>query len=184
MRKTIICIYSVTLLSILGCNVKTIVLKDGITRVPKNNNVFKSKERIVSSMYSDIDTSVVYFEFDVNKRIMKDIDYTEERSVFGCYRFYPNGSFNYFILVKNKIEENDFNSIYNGYRGVYYVKNNKLMYDLYAPINQLGWIGKQSGTINFKSDTLIITSEIKSISTKFFIKKKVPNTYLLSKSTW
>lgn len=47
---------------IIGCGAKTVVLENGISRVPANNKVFKNREYFDASLLKIIDTTKLYVE--------------------------------------------------------------------------------------------------------------------------
>jgi hypothetical protein len=163
----------------------TYTLRNGITKVPAKPSMYKNKAKFDNSLLTLIDTGSIYEEFDKHYNVLTRLDTHIETSVYGVYRFYPDGTFNLFFIDRDKpLQPNDFNPEHNGYRGVYYSEENKLRYDLFAPSNGLGWIGKLTGTFRISGDTLYEIRDVDKKHIDIYIKRKLPLDYLDYKKNW
>jgi hypothetical protein len=157
-------------LIITGCSQYT-VLKNGYSKVPANNEVFKNKMYFEKSILLQIDTTVIYEEYKTNyyKGFEKQPDI--------LYRFYGNGCYNLFHLDRNKPEltKEMFDPNYAGIRGVLYKKKEKILGDKYTQIGQSGrQLGMQTDELTFNGDTLIV--ELEHVHKDIYIKRKIdPN---------
>jgi len=164
---------------------KTITLQNGRTKVPAKNNAYKNKMKSDNSLLKIVDINVVYEKFNKHYNVLQRLDTNVETKVYGVYRFYPNGKFNKFFIDKRDVfNKNDFNPRYNGYRGVYYWDKNQIRYDLFAESNELGWIGKLTGTFTFSGDTLYVKRDVDKTHIDIYIKRKLPPSYLDHKADW
>jgi len=163
---------------------KTYKLQNGITKVPAKSQVYKNKAKFNMSLNALIDTNVVYEEFDLNYKLLRRLDNHPENSYYGAYKFYPNGYFNYFIIDRDaSLNENSFNPQYAGYRGVYYLKNVDIGYDLFSTVNQSGWLGKLTGVFFFRGDTLLVHG-YQTKDTSIYIKRKLPGQLMNFNVDW
>ena len=164
---------------------RTFTLQNGRTDVPAKTIVYKNKAKFDKSLLNVIDTGVVYEEFNQRYNVLQRLDSHIETSVYGAYRFYLDGCFNLFSIRRNTpLNPNDFNPEYNGKRGVYYLKENTVRYDLFAEINQVGWTGKLTGSFTFSEDTLYVKSDISRRGVEIYIKRKLPPEYFKHKADW
>jgi len=164
---------------------KTVTLQNGRTKVPAKSDVYKNKDKFHKSLLTLIDTAVVYEEFNKQYNILQRLDNHIETSFYGCYRFYPDGRLNYFVLNRNKPSDlNDFNPEYRGYRGVYYSENDKIRFDLFAEIDDMQNIGKITGTLIIKGDTLYVMRDVDKRYIDIYIKRELPPGYLDYKANW
>lgn len=163
----------------------TVVLKDGITEVPTDENVFKRVNGIDNSIFEIIDTNAIYESYLKRYNTLARLDTHIETSVYGAYKFYSNGRFNMFFFNRNEnLHANDFNPKYTGYRGIYYIEDSILKYDIFIPSNRFQWIDKYTGSIKFQGDTLLIKKDIFPNTEKIYIKRKLPDGYLDNKADW
>lgn len=169
-------------LVLAACNMKTYILLDKITSVPSDTSVYRNKSKFDVSLLQVIDTAVVYEEYEVER---------SARRVYCVLRFYSNGYFNSFFVSKGEVLlPEQFDPNYSGQRGVYYKENDKIRYDLFAPIDELYHLGKISGTLTFSGDTLFMKrDDVRGInkmtySVEIYIKRKLPPKYLQYKANW
>jgi hypothetical protein len=167
------------------------LLKDGITQVPVDTDVYANKIGFDKSLLDCIDTEAIYEEFDHQYIVLNRLDNHIETSIYATYRFYPDGRFNVFILDREMaLDSNTFNPEFNGYRGIYYKENGKIRYDYFSSISELGYIGKITGTFKFNGDTLYVKrDDTKGINktihpVNIYIKRQLPLYYLDYKSNW
>jgi hypothetical protein len=164
---------------------RTFTLPDGITEVPAKPAVYKNKAKFDNSLPALIDTASIYEEFDQYYNVLRRLDTHIETSIYGAYRFYPNGTFNLFYHDRDKsLQPNDFNPDHNGYRGVYYSKENKFHFDLFAPGNELRWISKLTGAFRFSGDTLYVIRDVDKKHIRIYIRRELPHEYLHYKANW
>ena len=166
---------------------RTFTLQNGRTKVPAKTIVYKNKAKFDKSLLNDIDTGVVYEKFNKQYNVLQRLlDSPIGTGVYGAYRFYLDGRFNlFFIRSDEPLNPNDFNPEYNGSRGVYYLKGNTVRYDLFAPSNGLGWIGKSTGNFTFSGDTLYVNDDdISRRGVEIYIKRKLPPEYFKHKADW
>lgn len=184
--------FFVLFILVLSCNIKSYTLLNKVTTVSKNVSVYKNKSKFVSALLlKEIDTSVVYEEYNLDKNILMRLDPCIECRVYSVYKFYPNGCFNAFYLNRDKIlSAMEFNPLYGGKRGVYYSENNKIKYDLFAEIDEHQHLGKISGTLSFMGDTMYLKrDDVKGIDKtdypkRIFLKRKLPPEYFVYKVNW
>lgn len=176
---------------LFSCNMKTFVLLDKITDVPKNNYVYKNKIKFNTALLNVVDTAVVYEEFAIQYNVLTRLDNHIENNFYRVFKFYPNGLFNRFTISKNKnLDIILFDPLYTGYRGVYYSKNNKIRYDFFAGIDQRQHTGKITGTLIFSGDTLYVKRDdrkglnAKTYPIEIYIKRKLPPEYFKDKANW
>lgn len=168
-----------------GCEMKHYTLKDGITKVPFDSAAYINKSKFNPSLLSIIDTATIYEKYnkEVNLPYRQDKDVTHR--IYGVYKFYSNGYLNYFVLDRDSsLSVNDFNPEYNGYRGVYFIENNKVRYNLYAGSNELGHIGKLTGTFVFSNDTLYNYRDANKNFVDVYIKRKLPSDFVTYSAKW
>lgn len=183
---------ALTILQLLGCGIETYLLNDSITLVPMNSEVYKNRESFNSKILSNIDTNVIYEEYNVVDGVLSRNDTQRKPLLYAAYRFYSNGNFNLFVFDKDSvIEKNEVNPYFRGYRGVYYLKNDSIIrYDLFAPIDERRNIGKISGTFSFVGDTLYEQRDpskgiIKiNYPQEVYIKRELPPEYLNYNADW
>jgi len=181
-KNFLVLIAVVTLLHI-SC-MRTVKLRDGITKVPVRTSVYKNKIKFDKTIAAVIDTSAFFEEIDPNFKVLKRLDSNVENSFYGVYRFYSNGYLNYFVVNRDTpIESDFFDPQLHGYRGVYYLKKNKICYDLFCTINQAGWIGLLTGHFTIKGDTLIVTS-YQSKGIEVYVKRKAPESVNVYRGNW
>lgn len=177
-------ILGVLALSITAC-MKTFTLPNGITRVPTKTEIYENQGKFNKSLLDVIDTDVIYESFDKYRNIPERLETQSGRNVYSAFRFYQDGRLNKFILDSNKpLELNDFNPKLTGYRGVYYSEKGKIRYDLFAPSNELRWIGKLTGTFTFSGDTLYVRRDETKKEVDIYIKRELPPGYLDYKAYW
>lgn len=164
---------------------KTITLQNGITKVPVKADVYKNKTKFDKSLLTLIDTKAIYEELDQRYNVLRRLDTHVETSLYGAYRFYPDGRFNSFGVDRNApLDANTFNPEYSGYRGVYYLEKGQIRYDLFGPVNQLYWTGELNGTFKFSGDTLYVIRDVDKRYIGIYIKREFPQSYLDYKAEW
>ena len=174
-----------TTLQLIGCVIKSYTLQNGVTKVPYNSDLFKNKSKFDKSILAIVDTSVIYEEFNQRYNVLSRFDTNLETRIYDVYRFYSDGKFNNFLLDRKKqIDVNDFNPEFNGYRGVYYLENGKIKFDLFAESNELGWLGELNGTFTFIGDTLYVKNREAPNNINIYIKRKLPSKYLQFNGNW
>jgi hypothetical protein len=170
--------------SMTAC-MKTFTLQNGRTKVPTKTLVYKNKVNFEKALLNVVDTAVVYEEFNKRYNVLTRLDNHIETSFYAVYRFYPNGELNYFVLDRDRPQgTNDFNPEYKGYRGVYYSEKSKIKYDLFAPSNELRWIGKLTGEFTFSGDTLYVRRDESPKEVDIYIKRTLPPEYFQYKANW
>lgn len=175
----------VSIILLISCEMKTYLLKDGITKVPIKKDVYENKVKFDKSLLTTIDTGAIYEEFDTYRNVLKRLDSDSKRSFYGVYRFYANGKFNSFGIDKSvPLDSKMFNPEYRGYRGVYYLDKNQIRYDLFAPSNELRWIGKLTGTFRFSGDTLYVQRDESPQYINVYIKRELPKEFLQYNANW
>ncbi len=180
------------ILCAVSCGVlrlKTYTLANGRSRVPVDNSVYANKLKFDQNLLDIIDTDAIYEEYNTYYKTLSRLDTNVETVTYGCYRFYPDGCLNFFTLHRNEtINTQDFAPSYCGYRGVYYLENEKIRRDLFAEINQQRDIGKLTATLEFRGDTLFLqsdkTSYNRNLEVRIYIKRKLPEGYLDFKADW
>jgi len=160
-------------------------LRDGITKVPVKTDVYKNKVKFDKSLLALIDTEAIYEEFDQRYNVLRRLDTHIETSIYGVYRFYPDGKFNSFGVHRRvPLDYNTFNPEYCGYRGVYYMEKGQIRYDLFAPSNGLGWISELNGTFRFSGDTLYVIQDVDKRHIDIYIKRELLPEYRNYKALW
>jgi hypothetical protein len=141
--------------------------------VPLHPRKYVDIKKFDNSLSKIIDTKAIYEEINL---VYDDLSKSNTSSFYRVLRFYPNGCFNTFGLYRktdNILKDNIFNPRYNGYRGFYNKVNNEIIFDKFAGKNQSRDLGKFSGTITVKNDTLFMyTKELNIVRT--FIKRELP----------
>jgi hypothetical protein len=156
----------------ISCSVKTQLLENNRTKVPKNKDVFSNKKKFNTNLLSVIDVKSVY------KEIANQNQYN------GIYKFYSNGNLNWFFVEKNLIPSGSFfDPKINGYRGVYYYEKEKIKVDLFAEINGMGKFGIITKTLRFAGDTMRVIND-KSGHTQTYLKVPLPKEYQEYKTDW
>lgn len=166
-------------LVLFGCGLRTNILLDGKTKVPAKKKVYSNKAMFKDSLLSIIDTSVIYEEYDLNKKIFYRLDSKNKTKSYGVLRFYSNGNFNQFLILQGEaIDSNTFNPIFSGLRGVYYLEKGEVKFDLFGAKNSRGWIGKLPGNITVSGDTLFVYYEL-ARKTRVFVKRNIQPKFLV-----
>jgi hypothetical protein len=164
-----------SLLFLVGC-MKTMTLENGKSKVPIKSEVYKNRSKFDRSLLSIVDTSVVYKYCWINGKTS---------NIYGVYRFYPEGQFNEFIINGNRRSgERDFDPKFNGYRGVYYLENNRIRYDEFGPVTQNRRTGKLTGTFSFKGDTLFVIQDTDTRLVHIYLKHELPPECMQFKADW
>jgi hypothetical protein len=160
---------------------QTYKLENGIIRVPSKSNAYKNRTMFSSSILEIIDTSVVYEELAYDGSLRRN-SMLDGHEVYGCYRFYSNGNLSYFVILRDfPLDTNSFNPLYSGYRGVYYLKNGKILADIYVPVNGVGSMGKSKEEISVSGDTLVVKLYQR---VDRYVKRKLPLEYMKFKANW
>jgi hypothetical protein len=181
-----------TLLILTGC-AQTIVLKNGYSKAPKKNKVFKNRAYFDKSILVQIDTTVIYEEYNTNyyvgfekqPNVLARHNYKNPNSIYGVYRFYGNGCYNLFHLNRNNPEltKEMFDPINSGWRGILYKKKNHFFGDIYTQIGQMEWqLGKQTNLFTFKGDTLVV--ELNNVHKYIYIKRHIDLKLLEHNADW
>jgi hypothetical protein len=181
-----------TLLILAGC-ARTTVLKNGFSKAPTNPKVFKNKVYFDKSILAQIDTTVIYEEYNTNfyegfekqPNALARHNYKNPNTTYGVYRFYGNGCYNLFHLNRNKPEltKEMFDPKYTGWRGVLYKKKNKILGDIFTQVGQMGWqLGKQTDIFTFNGDTLVV--ELKNVHKYIYIKRHIDSKLLDFNADW
>lgn len=180
------------LLVFVGC-APTTVLKNGYSKAPTHPKVFKNKVYFDESILEQIDTTVIYEEYNTNyfegfekqPNVLARNNFKNPNSMYGVYRFYGNGCFNLFHLDRNKSEltKEMFDPTYTGWRGVLYKKKNKVVGDIFTQVGQMSWqLGKQTNLFTFKGDTLIV--ELKNVAKYIYVKRRIDTKLLEHNANW
>lgn len=170
----------------ISCGIQTFKLKNNITEVPSDSDVYLNKSKYSNSLNNSIDSTYVYEEYNIFNKSLERLDRQNPHCCFTVLKFYGNGFLNYFVLDKNnQLNIEDFNPENNGYRGVYYEDKRKVKIDLFIPVDQYRNIGKLSGNIIVKNDTIILKTD-KNLPLRKFVKntKLVPKEFLKFKADW
>jgi hypothetical protein len=181
-----------TLLIFAGCT-QTTILKNGFSKAPVNPKVFKNKVYFDNSIMTQIDTTVIYEEYNTNyyeglekqPNVLARHNYKNPNTTYGVYRFYGNGCYNLFHLDRNKPEltKEMFDPTYTGWRGVLYKKKNQLLGDIFTQVGQMRWqLGKQTDIFTFKGDTLFV--EVKNAHKTIYIKRYIDSKLLDHNADW
>jgi hypothetical protein len=176
----------------MGC-ARTMVLKNGYSKAPVNPKVFKNRVYFDKSILAQIDTTVIYEEYDDNyyegfekqPNVLARFNYKDPRTIYSVYKFYGNGCYSHFSLDRNKpvLTTEMFDPNYTGWRGVLYKKKNKILGDVFTQTGQIGWqLGKQTEEFRFNGDTL--TVELKNVHKYVYIKRHIDPTLLEHNADW
>jgi hypothetical protein len=143
---------------LVGCTIPTMLLQDGYTKVPLNNDVFDlSLEGLSLIAPAFIDTMDVYEAFDRKTRIPFRMD-NNPRGYYEAIRFYSSGKFTLVVVPKNRdLELKYFDPRFTGYRGICYEKAGEARFILYCPISESRKIGKCTGKISLQDGNLIFS---------------------------
>jgi hypothetical protein len=144
---------------ISGCGLKYEVLKNGYTKVPRNDYKFENKQESVTLGVIPFRTDCIYEELSNfnNQPARKDVG-NKETFFYETLRFYDNGCINIFLLNRDNVNI-EFNPEFFGYRGVYYSVNNRWKFDLFAPQSERAIYGIISGEISLNGDTISLIRE-------------------------
>lgn len=178
---------------ILGGCTQTTVLKNGYSKSPTNSKVFKNKVYFDKSILTQIDTTVIYEEyntryyegFEKQPNVLARHNYKNPNTTYGVYRFYGNGCFNLFHLDRNtpKLTKEMFDPTYSGWRGVLYNKKGKILGDKFTQVGQMSWqLGKQTEIFTFNGDTLIV--ELKNVHKYIYVKRHIDTKLLKHNAKW
>ncbi|WP_196884890.1 hypothetical protein [Aureivirga sp. CE67] len=180
--------YIILLLFIfISCKTNFYLLKNNKTKVPKNNELFKTNSSpLDKKIFSKIDTNAVYEEYNILTNVPARLDYNNvENSIYNVYRFYSNGCFNSFYLDRDDfLHKKDFDPETNGRRGVFHIKNNKVVFKLFTEINQMQKYGIADGYFEIYSDTIYMIRPGKYPIVRKYVKRKLSNDYLNFKANW
>ena len=164
------------MLAFSSCGIKTFYLEDSKTfKVPRNPRKYIKNIPFNDSLKNIINTNYIYEEFNEQLNLPSRLSKGESAKYYSVLRFYPNGCLNIFLLNKEResiLTKNIFNPKYNGYRGFYNKINNQITFEKFVEINGLGELGKLSGTISIKNDTLFLYTK-KNNETKVYIKREL-----------
>ncbi|MEP2935754.1 MAG: hypothetical protein ABJM06_14925 [Gilvibacter sp.] len=168
-------------------------LQNGYSRAATNPKVYANRVNFNTSLLAHIDTLVIYEEYvkeayfgleptQVNAVARKN--YQDLNPLYGVYRFYGNGYFNYFILNRENdtLTKQMFDPKYGGWRGVYYAEDNIFKGDLITQISGDGAIGIVEQVFEFSGDTMFVHS--KKRRDNIYLKRKIPIQLLNFKADW
>lgn len=119
-------IFSIIILTVCSSCIKTYVLKDGYTKVPVNDKLYKNP-KFSADVFKIIDTNSIYIDtFSLYRFTLSPPKYS-----FTALRFYSNGLYNRFKIDNNRILLDDLGNVNlnfkeTGSRGYYYYKDNEL----------------------------------------------------------
>ena len=170
-----------------SCGVKSIKLKDGITRVPRDQFFFNENYRKKYSFnkLSEIDFNSIYVEsYYVSQKGKLYDSQKGDHSFINVVKFYDNRCVNFFSIEKNDINNLPvLNPEERGNRGVLYNKNNETLADIVVPADDSYRLGKKTYVINVKGDTLFLFDK-KSKSKYIYIRKQLSEKNLKYKANW
>lgn len=162
---------------LISCAMKTVRLQDGRTKVPALSKVYKHRQTPDPIVFARIDTNCLYWR-------VSPVD----NSLIVIYRFYSNGTLNCFaFLAKSSVDlSKELDPEYNGYRGIYYLKDDELKCDLFVPNSGLGHkeLGKEVSTFRIKGDTLF---EFRKASPEYpgiYLKGRLPEEVAHFQPSW
>lgn len=185
MTNNCIKIIAITFLSaLMSCGISASLLRDNVTKVPRDSNVYSKASHFDLSLLSIIDTSVIYEEFEIRYGVLSRLDTNMETRTYGNYKFYSNGRLNYFILDRNEdLLPQMFDPAFTGYRGIYYLDEGRIRGDLFTSKSGMGELGKLSSTFEVKADTLFEVVRNREIKYKrMYVKRKLLPVF--SKNSW
>ena len=176
-----------------SCWVKVYTLSNGMTRVPVNPKVYKNKSKFNTSILKMIDTTVIYEELNTEKNILErfnECEYCPKRYV--VLKFYSNGCYNIFAFWKNEpqLPVSELDPNYAGFRGIYYLENNKIKYDEFGAIDEWRHIGRIKGTFTISGDTLYEKMDDRKgidatkYTTHIYVKRRLPPEYFIYRVDW
>jgi hypothetical protein len=181
------------ILFLASCGMRTVVLQDGITKVPAHEKQYAARTAIPPSLTAQMDTTVIYEAFNTTVytgdrpvSVLARLNTSHPDTWYAAYRFYSNGRFNLFILNREAdtaMTAQDFNPARTGYRGIYYSRRNGLQGDLVVPVSGMGYFGTRTDKLEFRQDTLLVYSS-SSEKPLIFLKRKLPAGYLKWTGTW
>ena len=159
--------------------------------MPTNSKVYRNRIYFNHSILTNIDTAVIYEEFNTSfyisnnpVNVLARNNYQNYYTLYSVYRFYGNGCFNLFILDRDKptLDKEMFDPTFTGWRGVFYRKTDKINGDLITQVTGAGSIGTITETFEFKGDTLLVhdRDRLKHI----FIKRHIPKELLSFNADW
>lgn len=164
-------------LALFSCSIKTIVLPDNATEVPRDSTVLKGRQAFTN------DSRIISYDAIY-------VQASSSRDLYGIYRFYSNGQLNLFFNTAAEVEmifkQSDslnnrrlLDPQFTGHRGRYIIENSKISGELYAEKDDRGNTGKLKQLFIFSSDSLLVktNSGEKGYST-VYIKRKLPAQYL------
>ncbi len=188
MRILIITLLPIFLL--MSC-IKTTILKNGHQKAALNPKVYKNRIFFDKSILSEIDTTVIFEEYNTSfyisgkpVNVFARFNYQDPNTIYGVYRFYGNGCFNYFGLDRDSVTltKKMFDPTYTGWRGVFYKAKGEIRGDLITQIDQIGSIGTMRVAFEFKGDTLFVKA--KGQRERIYIKRKIANELLSFNAEW
>ncbi len=129
------------LITLSGC-ARTVTLENGYSVAPANQRVFKNKSLFSKDLLADIDTTVIYEEFErepyygmeKGEPVLARYNYRNVNTSYTVYRFYGNGCYSIFNLNRNDtlLTSQRFNPAYTGWRGVLYTKKKTGYWAIYS----------------------------------------------------
>jgi len=177
---------------LLDACIRTTILKNGREKAAINPMVYKNRIHFDKSILNQIDTTVIYEEYNTTYyigdnpvNVLARDNYQNPDTYYMVYRFYGNGCFNLFHLNRENsvLTKELFDPGYTGWRGVLYSENGQIKGDLITQISAGGIIGKLTETFEFNGDTLIVTS--KTPTWKYiFLKRNISTDLLKFTAGW
>ena len=151
-------------------------------KVPKDHNFFRKNYNTKYNVKTPtgVDTSSIYKEIYSLGFNGKKYFRTDGYNSF--FRFYANGRVNSFTYKDDG--EISLNPNKKGYRGVCYVKDNKEIISLVAPISQDQTYGIKNYELKVKGDTLFVTYKQKNSFPHIYIKQKLSKKNLNFNANW
>ena len=169
-------LFFVVLLLISSCGDKVTTLRNGKTVVPSDMSIFKNRIFFDKQLLTKVDTSAIYKEeygyLSVNEDGFEPLDgrrsHRDDKYV-GFYKFHSDGFVTSFIEPEDNIKLDESN---NGYKGVFYKKNDKVYMDLYIIIRYsfTPRYGLDKRMLLIKGDTILFKSLNNPRSIKVYIK--------------
>ncbi|WP_207496753.1 hypothetical protein [Aridibaculum aurantiacum] len=178
-------------LFLLTACIQTTILKNGYQRAATNPKVYKNRIYFDKSILIQIDTSVIYEEYNTSFyvgdkpiNVLSRLNNQDPRTTYAAYRFYGNGCFSLFHLDREKqiLSKEMFDPTFTGWRGVLYSQDGKIKGDLITQVSGGGAIGVVSETFQFRGDTLFVHA--KNRWDYIFIKRKIPYELLNFHAEW
>jgi len=187
-RKNILFVTLLLLAVIISCDSPKSVLLNR-TKVPLDNKVFNHKQNLMS-ISKDIDTLTLYEEFrkstyisgtkKIEVNLPERLNTVNSQGMYSAYKFYGNGCINLFFFDKNdSLTKEMLNPKFDGYRGIVFKQDNKLVMMRYVEVGEMGNFGLAKTYFRISGDTLILDEY-----PYYFIKRKLPKEWFTYKADW